>query len=64
MSDGNFNRSLLPAGGYAAGVRAGEARMKARAMTAFKQWYERTYPCTDTQYQCEALNEFREALGT
>ena len=25
MSDGNFNRALLPHGGYASGVRAGAA---------------------------------------
>ena len=35
MSDGNFNTQLLSHGGFASGVRAGEARMKQRATAAF-----------------------------
>lgn len=35
MSDGNFNTKLLAPGGYASGVRAGEARMKQRALKTF-----------------------------
>lgn len=34
MSDGNFNTKLLAPGGYASGVRAGEARMKQLALKA------------------------------
>lgn len=34
MSDGNFNTKLLAPGGFASGVRAGEARMKQRALQA------------------------------
>ena len=37
MSDGNFNTKLLSPGGFASGVRAGEARMKQRALTAFEE---------------------------
>ena len=44
MSDGNFNRSLLPSGGYASGVRAGESRMRVRAARAFRQWLAETCP--------------------
>lgn len=36
MSDGNFNTKLLAPGGYASGVRAGEARMKQRAVIALR----------------------------
>lgn len=36
MSDGNFNTKLLAPGGFASGVRAGEARMKQRALQAFQ----------------------------
>ena len=36
MADGNFNRSMLPQNNYASGVRAGEARMKARALEVLK----------------------------
>lgn len=34
MSDGNFNTQLLTPGGFASGVRAGEARMKQKALKA------------------------------
>ncbi|MBR1594191.1 MAG: hypothetical protein IJ659_05405 [Alloprevotella sp.] len=44
MSDGNFNRSLLPSGGYASGVRAGESRMRVRAARAFRRWLAETCP--------------------
>lgn len=37
MSDGNFNTKLLSPGGYASGVRAGEARMKLRAFKTISE---------------------------
>ena len=37
MSDGNFNTQLLSHGGFTSGVRAGEARMKQRAVAALFQ---------------------------
>lgn len=35
MSDGNFNRALLPKGELSAGLRAGKAQMRQRATEAF-----------------------------
>lgn len=37
MSDGNFNTKLLAPGGFASGVRSGEARMKQRALLALRE---------------------------
>lgn len=37
MSDGNFNTKLLAPGGFASGVRSGEARMKQRAILALRE---------------------------
>lgn len=37
MSDGNFNTKLLAPGGFASGVRSGEARMKQRALKVFNE---------------------------
>lgn len=34
MSDGNFNRSMLPYNSYQSGFRAGHARMKHQALEA------------------------------
>ncbi len=38
MSDGNYNRNLLPYNNFQNGLRAGEARMKQKALDAFKLW--------------------------
>ena len=35
MSDGNFNRSMLPSNSFQSGVRAGQARMQQFAQEAF-----------------------------
>lgn len=37
MSDGNFNTQLLSHGGFSSGVRAGEARMKQRALKHLRE---------------------------
>ena len=44
MSDGNFNRSLLPSDQYLSGLRAGEARMRQRALKAFRKWITEKEP--------------------
>ena len=36
MSDGNFNRALLPQTPYASGIKMGRQQMKAKAAEAFK----------------------------
>lgn len=36
MSDGNFNRSLLPKSELSSGIRAGKAQMRAKAMEALQ----------------------------
>lgn len=40
MSDGNYNRNLLPYHQYASGLRAGKAQMHSKALFAFRQWLE------------------------
>lgn len=40
MSDGNFNRSMLPSNSFQSGVRAGQARMQQFAQEAFKATLE------------------------
>lgn len=37
MSDGNFNRQLLPKNELSSGLRAGKAQMRVKAEQAFKQ---------------------------
>lgn len=49
MADGNFNTKILPPGGYASGVRAGEARMKQRALRAFQATLKTNSMLTEEQ---------------
>ena len=38
MSDGNFNRALLPHTPYASGLKAGKSMMKMKAIEALARW--------------------------
>ena len=40
MSDGNFNRALLPHTPYASGLKVGKAMMKMQAIKAFAEWFK------------------------
>lgn len=42
MSDGNYNRNLLPYHQYQSGLKAGSARMHTLALKAFTAWLEET----------------------
>ena len=52
MSDGNFNRQLLPKTELSSGLRAGKAQMRVRAEQAFVQLLEEELPqLTDDERQ-------------
>ena len=53
MSDGNFNRALLPKNELSAGLRAGKAQMRTKAEQAFKDVLD-THFTDATQEQKEA----------
>lgn len=58
MSDGNFNRALLPKNELTAGIRAGKAQMRAKAEQAFQETIEHFLPdMTD-----EAKREMKEVF--
>jgi len=44
MSDGNFNRALLPKNELSAGIRAGKAQMRTKAEQAFMETLDFYYP--------------------
>ena len=44
MSDGNFNRALLPSTPYRSGVRMGQQQTKAKAIEALRLAIEQTKP--------------------
>lgn len=44
MSDGNFNRALLPSTPYRSGVKMGQQQAKAKAIAALKIALEKAEP--------------------
>ena len=60
MSDGNYNRNLLPYRDYQSGVRAGRAIMRTRAMEKLRELLEKTD--LSEEQQVEMLREFHDAL--
>ena len=64
MSDGNFNRALLPHTPYASGMKAGRAMMKARAAEVFAQWLrDHAQQFSEEQLKAE-VEAFRQQLET
>ena len=63
MSDGNFNRSLLPKGELSAGIKVGKAQMRAKAEEAFAKILAReelSYLLAEQKQMLEEM--FRQAL--
>ena len=61
MSDGNYNRNLLPYKPYESGLRAGRAQMREKALKAFTAWLKsQGYDAEGQQFH---LLQFRELLG-
>ena len=52
MSDGNFNRALLPSTPIASGIKMGQQQMKAKAVLAFRETIKEKFPTlTDEELQ-------------
>lgn len=52
MSDGNFNRALLPSTPIASGIKMGKQQMKAKAISALKGTIKEKFPTlTDKELQ-------------
>lgn len=64
MSDGNFNRALLPHTPYASGMKAGRAMMKARAVEVFAQWLRAHGQQLSEEQQKADVEAFRQMLET
>lgn len=60
MSDGNYNRNLLPYRDYPSGVRAGRAAMRTLALAAFERVLARHI--ADEAERCAAREAFRAEL--
>lgn len=62
MSDGNFNRSLLPKNELAAGLRAGKAQMRAKAEKAFEEIVSEFLPEATDDLKKEMAQHFMDKL--
>lgn len=62
MSDGNFNRQLLPKNELSAGLRAGKAQMRSRAEAALRQVLEECLPAADEAEREHIRQRFMELL--
>ena len=61
MSDGNFNRALLPSTPYRSGVRMGQQQTKAKAIDAMRLALEQAEPPL-TKEQKEAVGKSFELI--
>ncbi len=62
MSDGNYNRNLLPYRNYQSGVRAGEARMRGLALKAFEDFLDNTFTELTEEEKWQRLSDFKKQL--
>ena len=63
MSDGNFNRALLPHTPYSSGLKAGKAMARMWAMEAFEEWLQTAYPAQSAEERHRQLDDFGRLLS-
>ncbi|MBO4613278.1 MAG: hypothetical protein J5671_08970 [Bacteroidaceae bacterium] len=63
MSDGNFNRALLPHTPYQSGLKAGKAMGAMHAIEAFKEYLAKYHPDLNETSFLEQLENFRQLLS-
>lgn len=63
MSDGNYNRALLPKNELAAGLRAGKAQMRVKAVEAFDTVCEEFLQAMPVEERERMKERFMEVLS-
>ena len=63
MSDGNFNRSMLPSNSYQSGVRAGRSQMRIKAIQLLEALLQEELATIGEAKRTELLLLFRQRLG-
>ncbi|MBP3566521.1 MAG: hypothetical protein IKA86_05215 [Paraprevotella sp.] len=64
MSDGNFNRSLLPHTPYHSGLQAGKSMARMKAIEAFKCYLTDTHPSLSEEELKTEIERFKKILST
>lgn len=62
MSDGNFNRALLPHTPYASGLKAGKAMARMKALDVFTTWLHSHHPHLPADQLQSLIDDFRSQL--
>ncbi|MGN0086576.1 MAG: hypothetical protein ACI353_03525 [Alloprevotella sp.] len=63
MSDGNFNRNLLPYRNYQSGFRAGAARTRALAIEAFARHLDQHLASLTPEQRDSLLQNFKRQIS-
>ena len=63
MSDGNFNRALLPHTPYASGMNAGKSMTRMHALEAFRQWLRNDQPELSVDEYHQKVEDYRNLLS-
>ncbi len=63
MSDGNFNRALLPHTPYASGMKTGRAIARMKAVEAFAQWLQMEQPSLSDDERKAKAEAFSQLLN-
>ena len=62
MSDGNFNRALLPSTPYRSGMKMGGQQMRGKAIETFRNLIKERFPELKEEELQELIEEFRRRL--
>ena len=62
MSDGNFNRALLPSTPYASGVKMGKQQMKAKVVSVFQNTIKEKFPTLSDEELQDIVDSFCSKL--
>ena len=62
MSDGNFNRALLPSTPYSSGIKMGQQQLRAKADTILPQMLKEKFPTITDEELHNFMTEFRKRM--
>ena len=62
MSDGNFNRALLPSTPYRSGMKMGQQQMRGKAIEAFQNLIKERFPEMKEEELQELIEAFRRRV--
>ncbi len=62
MSDGNFNRALLPSTPYRSGMKMAQQQMRSKALKAFRNILKGKFPTLSDEELMALEKDFKERI--